>query len=135
MGDMVGRVLADDVDDAGIRFLGVVQVGEPVGEAGPQVQQGRRRSPEHAAIAVGRARHHAFEQAEHAAHAWNLVEGGNEMHLRGTRIGETNVHVPCKQGAHQAFRSIHLTGHQGTVLHLRIERRLPQLGILQAGGG
>jgi hypothetical protein len=54
-------MLADDVDDAGIGLLGVVQIGEPIGQARPQVQQGRGRPPQHAVVAIGRAGYDAFE--------------------------------------------------------------------------
>ena len=40
--EVIGRVLADDVDDAGAALLRVVQVGEPVAEPGAQVQQRAR---------------------------------------------------------------------------------------------
>ena len=43
--DVIDRVLADDVDDAGVCPLGVVQIGEPVGEAGTEMQQRRGRLP------------------------------------------------------------------------------------------
>ena len=32
-------VLADDVEDAGLRFLGVVQIGDAVAETRPEMQQ------------------------------------------------------------------------------------------------
>ena len=111
VGDVIGGVLADDVDDAGVGLLGVVQVGQPIGEAGAQVQQGGRRPSQHAVVAVGRARHHALEQAQHAAHARHLVQGGHEMHLRRAGIGEADVHSAREQGPHQTFSPIHLVGH------------------------
>ena len=40
---VIGRVVADDVDHARGRLVGVVDIGEPVGEAGPEMQQGRGR--------------------------------------------------------------------------------------------
>ena len=40
--DVVGGVLADDVDDAGIGLLGVVQVGEPIGQARAEMEQASR---------------------------------------------------------------------------------------------
>ena len=60
---VIGGVLADDIDDAGVRLLGVVQIGKAIGEARTQMQQGGGRPSQHAVIAVGRARHHALEQA------------------------------------------------------------------------
>ena len=83
--DVIGRVLADDVDDAGRCLLGVVQVGDAVAEAGAEMQQRRGRRALHAVVAVGGAGHHAFEQTEHAAHAVDAIECGNEVHFRGAR--------------------------------------------------
>ena len=100
-------MLADDVDDAGMRLLGVVQIGKAVGEAGSEMQQGRGRRALHAEIAVGRTGHHALEQAEHAAHALDPVQRGDEMHLRGAWIGEADVDAARDQGPHQTFRTVH----------------------------
>ncbi len=100
-------MLADDVDDAGMGLLGVVQIGKSVGEAGSKVQQRRCRRALHAEIAVGSPRHHALEQAEHAAHALDPVQCGDKMHLRGAGIGETDVNATRDQGPHQTFRTVH----------------------------
>ena len=105
--DVIGRVLADDVDDAGMGLLGVVQVGEAIGEARPKVQQGRCRRALHAEITVGRARHHALEQAKHAAHALDPIQRRDKMHLRGTGIGEADINAARDQGPHQTFRTVH----------------------------
>jgi hypothetical protein len=74
-------VLADDIDDARMRLLGVVQVGEPIGEAGAEMEERRGRRALHAEIAIGRARYHTFKQAEHAAHALDPVKRRDEMHF------------------------------------------------------
>ena len=93
--DMVDGMLADDVDDAGMRLLGVVQIGEAVGEAGPEMQQRRGRRALHAEIAVGSTGYHALEQAEHAAHALHPVQRGNEMHFRSAGIGKQTSTPPA----------------------------------------
>ena len=90
-----------------LRLLGVVQIGEAVGEAGTEMQQGRGRRALHAVVAVGGAGHHALEQAEHAAHALDPVERGDEMHLRGAGIGEADIHAARDQRPHQTFRTVH----------------------------
>ena len=105
--DVIERVLAHDVDDARARLLGVVQVGRGVGEAGTEMQQGRGRLVGHAVVAVGRAAAHAFEQAQHAAHALDAIERADEMHLRGAGIGEADFDAALDQGANQTFRSVH----------------------------
>ena len=100
-------MLADDVDNAGMRLLGVVQIGKAIGETGTEMEQRRGRSALHAVIAVGRSRHDALEQAEHAAHALDPVQRRDEMHFRGARIGEADVHAARDQGPHQTFRTVH----------------------------
>ena len=100
-------MLADDVDDAGMGFLGVVQVGEAIGETGTEVQQRRGRRALHAEIAVGSPRHHPLEQAQHAAHTLDPIERGNEMHLGSAGIGEAHVNAARHQGPHQTFRTVH----------------------------
>ena len=47
----------------------IVQVGDAVAEAGPEMDQRQRRLARHACIAVGRAGADALEKTEHAAHA------------------------------------------------------------------
>ena len=105
--DVIERVLADDVDDARARLLGVVQVGRGIGEAGPEMQQGRGRLVRHAVVAVGRAGAHAFEQAEHAAHALDAIERADEMHLRRAGIGEADLDAALHQGPNQTLRTVH----------------------------
>ena len=100
-------MLADDVDDAGMRLLGVVQVGDRIAEPRPQMQQGRRRPPGHAPVAVRRARHHALEQAEHGAHAVHAVERRHEMHLGRAGIGEADIDPAAHQRRDKAFRAVH----------------------------
>jgi hypothetical protein len=84
-----------------------VQIGKAVGEPGPEVQQRRCRSALHAEIAVRGTRHHAFEQAEHAAHAFDPVKGSDKMHLGGAGVGEADVNAARNQGPQQTFRTIH----------------------------
>jgi hypothetical protein len=100
-------VVADDIDHRRRRLVGVVDIGEPIGHAGTQMQQCRRRRPGHAGIAVGGAGDDALEKAEHAAHAVHPVERRDKMHLRGPRIGKAHIDATTDQGAHQAFRSVH----------------------------
>ena len=104
---VIGRLVADDVDDRGRGAAGVVQIGQAVGEAGTAVQQRRGGLAGHPRVAVGGAGHHAFEQAEHAVHAGNAVERGDEMHLRRAGVGETGVDAAFQQRMHQAFGAVH----------------------------
>ena len=104
---VIGRMIADDVDHARGRLVGVVDVGEPVGEARPEMQQGRGRVVGHAVIAVGGAGHDALEQPQDAAHAVDPVERRDKMHLRGAGVREAHIDAAADQGPHQAFRAVH----------------------------
>ena len=46
------------------------------------------RTPGYPGIAVGGTGGHSFEERQHGAHRRHLVEGGDEVHLGGPRVGE-----------------------------------------------
>jgi len=104
---MIGRVVADDVEHRCPGAPGVVHVRERVRHARPAMQQRRRRLVGHTGIAVGRARHHALEQAEHAAHLGLAVERRDEMHLGGAGIGEADIHAVDEQRVAEAVGTVH----------------------------
>ena len=101
VGNVEGRMLADHIDDARPRLLGVVQVGGAIGEARTEMQQRGRRPADHAVVAVGRAGGDAFEQGEHAAHAVGPVEGRHEVHFGCAGIGQAKVDAAIDQGGDQ----------------------------------
>jgi hypothetical protein len=84
-------VVADDVEDRRARAARVVQVRQPIGQAGPEVQQGERRFRQHAAVPVGSARANPLEQSEDRAQADRCVERTDEWHLGGAGVGEADV--------------------------------------------
>ena len=88
---VVGGVVAHDVDDRRAGSSRVVQVGQPVAEPGPEVEQRRRRTACHASVAVRGTGDDALEEAEHAAHGRHVVQRSHEVHLRSPRIGEADV--------------------------------------------
>jgi hypothetical protein len=89
--DVVGGVVAHEVDDRRPRPAGVVQVRGAVAEARPEVQQRYRRPVGHAAVPVSRSRHDALEESEHRTHLRDGVELGHEVHLGGARVREARV--------------------------------------------
>ena len=105
--DVVARMLADDVDDARLRLPRVVQVGQAIGQPGPEVQQCCGGLAGHAVVAVRGAGDHAFEQAQLAAHALHLVQRCDEGHLGRAGIGEADLDLAGNQRANQAFGSDH----------------------------
>lgn len=88
---MLPRVIADDVQDRRAGAARIVQVGNAVRVAGPEVQQRHRGLAGHAAIAVRGARAHPLEQPEDRAHARHGIERTDERHLGRAGIGETDV--------------------------------------------
>ena len=104
--DVVGGVVADDVDHGHPALARVVQVGESVAQAAAEMQQGRGRFAGHACVAIGRARGDALEEAEHGAHFRRAVERGDEMHLRGAGIAEADRDAGIHEGAHQGVGAV-----------------------------
>ncbi len=121
---MVGRLVADAVHHLRVRAPPIVQVGKPVREARAAMQQRGRGLPRHPRIAVGRAGDHALEQAEHAAHAGDAVERGDEVHLAGAGIGEAGIDARGEQALHQAFRTVHPRAPHFAAAHCPRRRRL-----------
>ena len=58
-------------------------------------------------VAVGGAGGDALEQPEHAAHLGHVVERGDEVHLRGARVGEAHVDAGVDERADQRLRAVH----------------------------
>ena len=71
---MIGRLIADDIDNRHPGTPGVVQICETVREARAAVQERGRRLAGHTRITVGGARGHALEQAKSAANPGNAIE-------------------------------------------------------------
>ncbi len=103
--EVMGGVVANDVDDSRPGAAGVVQVGKAVGKARAGVQKGRCRAPGHARIAIGGAGHEAFAEAEDAAQLRLAVECRDEVHFRGAGIGEADVDAVCKQRIDKHIRA------------------------------
>ena len=105
--EVVGRVVADQVDDRRPRTPRVVEVGEPVAEPRPMMEQGHRGAIGHARVAVGGAGHDPLEQAEDRAHPVLPVDRGDQLHLRRAGIGETDLDAGLAQGLDKGFGSVH----------------------------
>ena len=107
VGPVVGGLVAHDVDDAGPRAAGVVQVRKSVREAWAAMQQRGRGLARHAPVAVGAAGDDVLLQAEDAAHAGDAVQRGDEMHLAGAGIREADIDPAAQQGVDKTFRAVH----------------------------
>ena len=104
---VVAGMIAHQIDDRRAGAPGVVQVGQPVGQPRPEVQQGCRRLVGHPRIAIRRAGDHAFEQAEHAAHPRLAVERCDEMHFGGAGVGEAGIDAAGQQGVAECVGAVH----------------------------
>ena len=94
---VIGGVVANDVHDRRGGAAGIVQIGEPVGQTRPEVEEGRRWALGHAPVPVGHSGDDALEQGEHGPHPLDSIDRRDEMHLRRAGIGETHVDVTCDE--------------------------------------
>src|SRR4249919_2073519 len=101
-------MVTDDVDDARVRLLGVMQVGETIAQSWSQVQERAGGLAGNAIVAVRSAGHYTFEQSEHAAHAWDAVQRRYEVHLRSARICKAHVDAFINKRVYQTFGAVHL---------------------------
>jgi len=104
---MTRGMLPHDIDHRGPRLARIMQVGKRITEPGPQVQQGSRRPPQHARVAIGRAGAYAFEETQHAAHRGHAVERRYKLHLGGAGIHEAGIDPVGQQGAKKTLGSVH----------------------------
>src|SRR4029077_706002 len=106
---MMGRVITDYIDDRRRRAARVVEIGEPVCQSWPQVQQRRGWLLRPAAVAIGHPGHRAFKKAEHGPHALDPVEGRYKMHFRRAGIAETHLNARSDKRTQKAFRAVHVS--------------------------
>jgi len=102
------RLIADDVDDGAARAARVVQIRQPIGQAGTTVQERACRAAGDAVVAVGHAGDDVFVKAEHTVHAGDAIERRDEMHLARAGVRETGIHTRRKQRVHQTLGAIHV---------------------------
>ena len=104
---MIGGMIAHDIDHGRARALGVMQVGQAIAQARPQVQQRGGGLVGHARITVGGAGHDTFEQAQHAAHVRLAIQRRHKVHLGRARIGKADVHIVGKKGIAKTVSAVH----------------------------
>src|SRR5207253_11370919 len=90
---MINGMLANDIDDRHLRPARIVQIGDPVAEAGAKMKERACWLPSHPCITICRSRYHAFKQTEHAAHPHHSVKCSNYMYFRGARIRKTGLNA------------------------------------------
>ena len=87
-------------------YLGVVEVGEAVGEADAEMEQHGGGAAGHARVAVGRARRDVLVQAEHAAQPRLGVERLDDAHLGRARVREHRHDARAPQRDDQLLRAV-----------------------------
>ena len=70
---MIGRLVTDNVDHRDARTVGIVEIGESVGQSRAAMKQGRRGSSRDPGVAVGSTGGHALEKNMEAG---VLIKGG-----------------------------------------------------------
>jgi hypothetical protein len=124
---VVGRVIADDVDERHVAAPGVVEIGPTIGETGPQMQERRGGSTTHARESVGGARRDTFKETEHPAHLRRVVERRHEVHLGRSGIGEADVDLVGRQGREQRAGAVHGRTRGGLMYVTRANYTFAQL--------
>ena len=71
------------------------------------MQQGGGRPTGDTAVAIGGTGDDALEETEDAAHGRHIVERGDEMHLRGPRVGEADVDARIDQRREEGTGAVH----------------------------
>ena len=90
---MIGSVVADDIDDGRPCATCVVEIGKPVGQPRPKMQQGSGRLLSHATVAIRHSGYRTFEKTEHDSHSLDPVERRHEMHFRRAGIAKTDLNA------------------------------------------
>jgi len=78
-----------------------VQVGKAIGQTRPQVEKCRGRLACNPAIAVSSAGCDTLKEAKYRPQTPYGVEGCNQMHFGGARVGETGVDAAIDQRLNQ----------------------------------
>jgi len=101
-----GGMITDDVQYRRACAAGIVEVGNTVGEAGPQMHEGHGGLAQHASIPVSSAGADAFKKPEHGPDARNCIECHYERHFRGAGIGETGVDDEVETALYNGLKSM-----------------------------
>ena len=104
-------MVTDDVDDRRVRAPGVMQIRQPIGQAGTQVQQRQGRCARHTRITVGCACTHAFEKPKNRADAGHLVQRPHQGQLGRPGVGEADANAQCVRRIQQRPRAVGRCAH------------------------
>ena len=107
MGEVPTRLIPDQVDERRSSAAGVMKVGDAVGEARAQVQQGEGRLAAHSPVSVRRPGADPLEEAQDGSDLRYAVERRHQGHLGGSGIGEADLYASLCGGSQDALGSCH----------------------------
>jgi hypothetical protein len=103
-------MLPNETDDGNMSPAGIVQIRKAVGESRTQMQESACRLFGHARVTISGPGDYTFKKAEHAAHFRQMVEGRDEVDLRGPGVCEASFHSTGYEGSSQTLCAIHQFG-------------------------
>ena len=101
-------MVAHDIDHRDSGLACVVEICQPVAEPRPQVKEGRRGPVRHPRVPIGGPGRDALEQGQDRSHLRHGVKRGDEVDLRGPRVGEARRDACADERADQRLRT---SGH------------------------
>ena len=87
---VIGGVVADDIDDRCRGAAGVVRLARPFARPGP-MQKCHSGFACNAAITISSTSCYTFKKTKYRPQPLNGVEGCNQMHFRGTGVAKTDI--------------------------------------------
>ena len=100
-------MVSHHVEEGSARPARVVEVGEAIALPGTEMQQDCGRAIGDAPVAISRSCRHALEEGKDATHGWDVVEGGDEVHLGGSRVGEADINAASDERGEQGLCTVH----------------------------
>ena len=113
---VMGGMIADHNEHRDMRAPGVMQVRQPVAQARTQVQEHRGGLIGDPGVAVSRPGGHALEQCEDTAHLRHGVQCRNEVHLRGSGVGEADPYSVLDERGDECLSAVHRSDCRASVI-------------------
>ncbi len=95
---MVIGMIANNINHRRIGTACIVQVGNTVCHARPEVQQGSGGFASHACITIRGSGAYTFEKSQYGAHAGYPVQRLHQVHFRGAGVGNAQVYATIGEG-------------------------------------
>ena len=96
---MIGRMLAHQIDDGYLSPARIVQIRETIPETGAEMQEGARGFFSHARVAIGGSGGNTFEETKRATYLLDSVKRSDQMNFRSARVCKAGVDASGEQRA------------------------------------